>query len=144
MTSRNIAIGSRQSNTTLEDPEQAVNQTFGNGGTSSQPPTLIPVVANESLVEPVTGFSYKLVSDINQTAIMISGKEDRIYLAPYGDPDASSGAPFAVEAAASDSVLIGDVFGGYFNYNPTEMEQTGVSNLRSSRLTNVPVGSKFM
>ncbi|GLA65365.1 hypothetical protein AtubIFM56815_004397 [Aspergillus tubingensis] len=144
LTSRNIAIGSRQSNTTLEDPEHAVNQTFGNGGTSSQPPTLIPVVANESLVEPVTGFSYKLVSDINQTAIMISGKEDRIYLAPYGDPDASSGAPFAVEAAASDSVLIGDVFGGYFNYNPTEMEQTGVSNLRSSRLTNVPVGSKFI
>ncbi|GCB17143.1 hypothetical protein AAWM_00028 [Aspergillus awamori] len=144
LASREIAIGARQSNTTLEDPEQAVNQTFGNGGTSSQPPTLIPVAANASLVEPVTGFSYKIVSDVNQTAIMISGKEDRIYLAPYGDPDASSGAPFAVEAAASDSVLIGDVFGGYLNYNPTEMEQTGVSNLRSSRLTNIPVGSKFI
>lgn len=139
-----IAIGARQSNTTLEDPEQAVNQTFGNGGSSSQPPTLVPVEVNDSFIEPVTGFSYKLVSDINQTAIMISGKEDRLYLAPYGDPDASSGAPFAVEAEASESVLIGDVFGGYFNYNPTEMKQAGVSNLRSSRLTNIPVGSKFM
>ncbi|GKZ32162.1 hypothetical protein AbraIFM66950_001342 [Aspergillus brasiliensis] len=139
-----ITIETRQSNTTLEDPGQAVNETFGNGGSSSQPPTLVPVAVNETLVEPVTGFSYKLVSDINETAIMISGKEDRIYLAPYGDPDASSGAPFAVEAEASESVLIGDVFGGYFNYNPTEMKQAGVSNLRSSRLTNIPVGSKFI
>ncbi|GLA28508.1 hypothetical protein ACMYSQ_012143 [Aspergillus niger] len=144
LASRMIAIGARQSNTTLEDPEQAVNQTFGNGGSSSQPPTLVPVEVNDSFIEHVTGFSYKLVSDINQTAIMISGKEDRLYLAPYGDPDASSGAPFAVEAEASESVLIGDVFGGYFNYNPTEMKQAGVSNLRSSRLTNIPVGSKFI
>jgi hypothetical protein len=103
-----------------------------------------PVAVNVTTVEPDTGFSYKLVTDIKQEAVMIAGREDRIYLAPYGDPDADLGAPFAYMPDSSNSVLIGDVFGGYLNYNPKDMTAFGVSNLRSSRLINVPVGSKFV
>ena len=76
--------------------------------------------------------------------MLFAGKEDRLYLAPYGDPDTAAGSPFASRPDASDVVIIGDIYGGYLNYNPSEMEATGVSNLRSSRLTDVPVGSKFM
>lgn len=103
-----------------------------------------PVPVNVTTVEPLTGFSYRLVTDIKQEAIMIAGREDRIYLAPYGDPDADLGAPWAYLPRASNSILIGDVFGGYLNYNPEEMNAFGASNLRSSRLTNLPVGSKFV
>lgn len=103
-----------------------------------------PVAVNVTTVEPLTGFSYQLVTDIKKEAVMIAGREDRIYLVPYGDPDADLGAPFAYLPDASNSVLIGDVFGGYLNYNPEEMIAFGASNLRSSRLTNVPVGSKFV
>lgn len=100
---------------------------------------------NVTTVEPVTKFSYdNIITDINQTAVLFAGKEDRLYLAPYGDPDTAAGSPFASKPDASESVIIGDVYGRYLNYTPTEMNETGVSNLRSSRLTDVPKGNKFM
>ncbi|THC93614.1 hypothetical protein EYZ11_006898 [Aspergillus tanneri] len=140
LASRHLALRAA----TVEPAGEAVNETFPDGGISIQPPEIDPVSVNETEVDPVTDFGYKLISDIKQTAILIAGKEDRLYLAPYGDPDASGGAPFAYQEEASDSVIMGDVYGGYLNYNPTEMSQTGASNLRSSRLTNVPEGSKFI
>lgn len=129
----------------IEDPEIAINETFTDGSVSTKPPEKDHVPVDVSTTEPVTDFSYdNIITDLELVAVLFAGKEDRLYLAPYGDPDTAAGSPFASKPDASESVIIGDIYGGYLNYNPTEMKETGVSNLRSSRLTNVPVGSKFM
>lgn len=139
-TRRAYAPGSHHN---VTNPEQAVNATFGKPA-AYDAPTIYPDHANATVTDSVTGFSYQVITDVNHTAIVFAGREDRVYLAPYGDAEASAGAPFAYEASVSSAVVMGDVFGGFLNYNPTEMERTGVSNLRSSRLTNVPLGARFM
>lgn len=129
----------------IKDPKIAVDNKFSNGSVSTKPPKIDHVPVDVDTVEPVTKFSYdNIITDVNRTAVLFAGKGDRLYLAPYGDPDTAAGSPFASRPDASDVVIIGDIYGGYLNYNPSEMEATGVSNLRSSRLTDVPVGSKFM
>lgn len=128
----------------LEDPEDAVDEAYEDGAVSTKPPAQHKVPVNASEVDSVTGYSYILLADLNETAILVSGKEDRLYLAPYGDPDASAGSPFSTEPSVLDAVILGDVFGGYINFSPEEMALTGVSNLRSSRLTKVYEGNRFM
>lgn len=127
----------------VTNPETAINATFSKPA-AYDAPTIYPDHANATVVDSVTGFSYQVITDINRTAIVFAGREDRVYLAPYGDAEASAGAPFAFEANVSSAVIMGDVYGGFLNYNPKEMNMTGASNLRSSRLTNIPVGNRFM
>lgn len=128
----------------INDPRGAVNRTFPDGSALTRHPQTHYTPADHDPIQPVTKFSYEsILTDPNNDAVLFAGKDDRLYLGPYGHPNLT-GIQFASRPDVSESVIGGDVFGGYINYNPEEMRQTGVSNLRSSRLTNVPKGSKFM
>lgn len=122
----------------------AVNATFGNNTAASQPPFQNPVPAGAVGVSPDTGASYKVVMDLDETVILVSGKEERVYLAPAGEKNADVGAPFASFPDVTENIIISDVYGGFLNYLPSEMESAGVANLRSSPLTGVPEGSRSM
>lgn len=128
-----------------DDPDAvaAVNSTFGNNTISTKPPVLDPVDAGAVDASP-EGVSFKTIMDLDETVIMVSGKEDRVYLAPAGEKESDVGAPFACFPDVTENIVISDVYGGFLNYIPEEMESNGVANLRSSRLTGVPVGSRSM
>lgn len=129
----------------ISNPRDEVNRTFSDGGALTRHPRTHYTPADHGPIQPVTKFSYEsIVTDFTQRAVLFAGKEDRLYLGPYGHRDLATGIQFASRPDVSESIIAGDVFGGYINYNPEEMRQTGVSNLRSSRLTNIPKGSKFM
>lgn len=128
----------------IQNPRAAVNRTFPDG-VLTQPPRAGLTPSNSSVPQPLTKFVYNnVITDLNKTAVLFAGKEDRLYLGPYGHPALVTGTQFASQPNASESIVVGDVFGGYINYSPVEMSHSGVSNLRSSRLTNVPKGSNFM
>jgi hypothetical protein len=82
--------------------------------------------------------------DLDETVILISGKEHRVYLAPAGVKTADVGAPFACFPDVTENIVVADVYGGFLNYVPDEMDLSGVANLYSSPLTGVPVGSRAM
>jgi hypothetical protein len=126
------------------DAVAAVNATFGNNTISDKPPFQDAVDAGAVGVSPVTGASYRVVMDLDETVILVTGKEERVYLAPAGEKNADVGAPFACFPDVTENILISDVYGGFLNYKPDEMHETGVANLRSSPLTGVPVGSRSM
>ena len=128
----------------INNPRGAVNRTFPDGNALTRHPQTHYTPADHDPIQPVTKFSYEnIVTDFTKTAVLFAGKEDRLYLGPYGNENLT-GIQFASRPDVSESIIAGDVFGGYINYNPEEMKKTGVSNLRSSRLTNIPKGSKFM
>ncbi|KAK2759981.1 hypothetical protein FQN54_002717 [Arachnomyces sp. PD_36] len=120
----------------------AVNATFGDDTLSENPPFHAPVDAGAVAVSPTTGASYRVIMDLDETVIMISGKDERVYLAPAGEGEADVGAPFACFPNITENVIISDVYGGFLNYIPDEIQENGVANLRSSPLTKVPVGSR--
>lgn len=126
------------------DAIDAVNATFGNNTAATQPPFQDPVDSGAVKINPDTGASYRVIMDLDETVIMVSGKEERVYLAPAGEKNADVGAPFASFPDVTENIVISDVYGGFLNYVPEEMEMTGVANLRSSPLTGVPVGSRSM
>lgn len=121
-----------------------MDEAFEDGAVSTKPPAQHKVPVKSSQVDSVTGYSYRLLADLNETAILVSGKEDHLHLAPYGDLDASAGSRFSTEPSVSDPVILGDVFGGYLNFSPEEMALTGVSNLRPSRLTKMYEGNRLV
>ena len=128
----------------INNPRGAVNRTFSDESALTRHPQTHYTPADHDPIQPVTKFSYEsIVTDFTKTAVLFAGKEDRLYLGPYGNENLT-GIQFASRPDVSESIIAGDVFGGYINYNPDEMKKTGVSNLHSSRLTNIPKGSKFM
>ena len=82
--------------------------------------------------------------DLDEIVIMVSGKEQRVYLAPAGVKTADVGSPFACFPDVTENIVVTDVYGGFLNYVLDEMEVSGVANLRSSPLTGVPFGSRAM
>lgn len=110
----------------------------------SQPPLQARVPSGAVGISPDTGASYRVVKDLEETVIMVSGKEERVYLAPVGQKNADASAPFAYLPDVTENIIISDVYGGFLNYVPSEIEENGVANLRSSPLTRVPLGSRSM
>ena len=128
----------------IQNPQAAVNHTFLNR-VLTQPPQAGLTLSNSSVPQPLTKFVYNnIITDLNKTTVLFAGKEDQLYLGPYSHPALMTGTQFASQPNASKLIVMGDVFGGYINYSPDEMSHSGMSNLRSSCLTNIPKGSNFM
>ncbi|KAL2822685.1 hypothetical protein BDW59DRAFT_163667 [Aspergillus cavernicola] len=101
----------------------------------------------DRLQDPFTrirGMQGKIFTDINQTAALYVGKEDRLYLVPAHDPTIADGASFQHFPDISDSLFIRDGYGGFLNIDPDEMNSFGMSSLRSSRLTQMPANAVWM
>ncbi|KAE8384766.1 hypothetical protein BDV23DRAFT_188903 [Aspergillus alliaceus] len=82
----------------------------------------------------ICGMQDKVLTDVNQTAALYVGKEDGLYLVPANDPTIAEGVAFQYLPDVSDPLCIRDGYGGFLNTDGDEMDQFGMSSLRSSWL----------
>ncbi|MCJ1472677.1 hypothetical protein MMC13_001326 [Lambiella insularis] len=118
-----------------------VNATFGNN-LESDVPLEIDNVTTPAIPTTDNTRVYRILMDPLEGAILVSGNDENLYLAPANNADYDVSAPFGNFEGGSPDILTLDVYDRLLNYDPTNLELLGVSPLRASNSTAVPIGSR--